>query len=168
MKKITVTLTDEAEKVFNEIMYALPKEEDGTGMCNQSEAICHALQRMDFLEEAEESHPTPEYELQLCEKCHQMTNHIADVCQKCKTPTPEISEEGILTEFEKKNNPFYPNQMKWQRELLLKLISWAITKGAKPVSKVRIGELWEKHKGKFLAIFNRADFEVFIKELNNK
>ena len=43
MKKITVTLSDEAEKVFNDIMYSLPKEEDGTGMCNQSEAISHAL-----------------------------------------------------------------------------------------------------------------------------
>ena len=50
-------------------------------------------------------------------------------------PITEISEEGILIEFEKKNNPFYPNQMKWQRESLLKLISWAITKGAKPVSE---------------------------------
>jgi hypothetical protein len=43
MKKITVTLSDEAEKVFNDIMYSLAKEEDGTGMCTQSEAINHAL-----------------------------------------------------------------------------------------------------------------------------
>lgn len=50
MKKITVTLSDDAEKVFNEIMYALPKEEDGTGMCTQSEAINYALQKMDLLE----------------------------------------------------------------------------------------------------------------------
>jgi hypothetical protein len=54
MKKITITLTDEAEKVFNDLMYSLPKEEDGTGMCNQSEAICYALQRMDFLEKQDE------------------------------------------------------------------------------------------------------------------
>ena len=43
MKKITVTLNDEAEKFFNEIMYSLPKEPDGTGMCSQSDAINYAL-----------------------------------------------------------------------------------------------------------------------------
>ena len=43
MKKITVTLSDEAEKVFNEIMYSLPKNKDGTGMCTQSDAINYAL-----------------------------------------------------------------------------------------------------------------------------
>ncbi len=44
MKKITVTLSDEAEKVFNDIMYSLPKDEEtGEGMCTQSEAINHAL-----------------------------------------------------------------------------------------------------------------------------
>ena len=43
MKKITVTLNDEAEAFFNEIMYSLAKEEDGTGMCTQSDAINYAL-----------------------------------------------------------------------------------------------------------------------------
>ena len=44
MKKITVTLSDEGEKVFNDIMYSLPKDQEtGEGMCTQSEAINHAL-----------------------------------------------------------------------------------------------------------------------------
>ena len=44
MKKITVTLSDEAERVFNDIMYSLPKDhETGEGMCTQSEAISFAL-----------------------------------------------------------------------------------------------------------------------------
>ena len=43
MKKITVTLSDEGERVFNDIMYSLPKEDDGSGMCTQSDAINHAL-----------------------------------------------------------------------------------------------------------------------------
>lgn len=50
MKKITVTLSDEAEKMFNEIMYSLPKEEDGTGMCTQSQAINYALTGLQDLE----------------------------------------------------------------------------------------------------------------------
>ena len=54
MKRITVTLTDEAEKVFNEIMYSLPKEKDGSGMCTQSDAISYALNRMWSLEQTEE------------------------------------------------------------------------------------------------------------------
>jgi len=51
MKKITVTLSDEAEAYFNEIMYSLPKEEDGTGMCTQSDAINYALMALEDLEE---------------------------------------------------------------------------------------------------------------------
>jgi hypothetical protein len=55
MKKITVTLSDESEKVFNDIMYSLAKEEDGTGMCTQSDAINHALvnyqEFLDFFQE---------------------------------------------------------------------------------------------------------------------
>ena len=43
MKKITITLSDEAEKVFNDIMYDLPHNEDGTGVCTQSDAINHSL-----------------------------------------------------------------------------------------------------------------------------
>ena len=43
MRKITVTLSDEGERVFNDIMYSLPKEDDGSGMCTQSDAINHAL-----------------------------------------------------------------------------------------------------------------------------
>ena len=54
MKKITVTLTDEAEIVFNELMYSLPKNDDGSGMCSQSSVICYALQRMNYLEQKEE------------------------------------------------------------------------------------------------------------------
>ena len=26
----------------------------------------------------------PEYELNFCEKCYQMTNHLNGICQKCK------------------------------------------------------------------------------------
>ena len=50
MKKLTIILTDEGEKVFNDLMYSLPKDEDGSGMCTQNEAINYALQRMNFLE----------------------------------------------------------------------------------------------------------------------
>ena len=32
-----------------------------------------------------------EYELDLCEKCFQMTNHLNGVCQKCKEPE-EVEE----------------------------------------------------------------------------
>ena len=57
MKKITVTLSDEVEKVFNDIMYSLPKEEDGSGTCTQSDAINHALvnyqEFVDFFEDGE-------------------------------------------------------------------------------------------------------------------
>ena len=38
MKKITITLTDEAEAFFNEIMYSLPKDlETGEVLCNYLE-----------------------------------------------------------------------------------------------------------------------------------
>jgi len=53
MKKITVTLSDEAEKYFNEIMYSLPKEDDGSGMCTQSEAINYALLYLKNFEDIE-------------------------------------------------------------------------------------------------------------------
>jgi len=59
MKKITITLSDEAEKVFNEIMYSLPKDpETGEGMCTQSDAINYALinneELIEFFEETDE------------------------------------------------------------------------------------------------------------------
>ncbi len=50
MKKITITLTDESERFFNEIIYSLPKETDGSGMCTQSEAINYALLRLQIFE----------------------------------------------------------------------------------------------------------------------
>jgi len=53
MKKITITLSDEAEKFFNE--YSLPKEEDGMGKCTQSDAINHALMNLKEFEEEHES-----------------------------------------------------------------------------------------------------------------
>jgi len=56
MKRITVTLTDEAEKVFNEIMYSLPKDEEtGEGMCTQDQAISYALVKMWEMEQKEEN-----------------------------------------------------------------------------------------------------------------
>jgi len=58
MKRITVTLTDDAERVFNEIMYSLPKEKDGSGLCTQSQAISYALNRMWSLEQTEEENDT--------------------------------------------------------------------------------------------------------------
>jgi hypothetical protein len=50
MKKITITLSKKAEKVFNEIMYSLPKEQDGSEMCKQSKAINYALESIGELE----------------------------------------------------------------------------------------------------------------------
>ena len=58
MKKITVTLTDEAEIVLNEIMYSLPKEKDGSGMCSQSDAVSYALNRMWAMEQTEQDNDT--------------------------------------------------------------------------------------------------------------
>ena len=55
MKKITITLSDEAERFFNEIMYSLPKETDGSGMCTQSEAINYALLNLSIFENIYES-----------------------------------------------------------------------------------------------------------------
>ena len=43
-KKITITLSDKAEEYFNEVMYSLPKNDDGTGMCTQNQAINHVLE----------------------------------------------------------------------------------------------------------------------------
>ena len=59
MKKITVTLSDEGEKAFNEIMYSLPKDpETGEGCCTQSDAINYALinneELIKFYEELDE------------------------------------------------------------------------------------------------------------------
>ena len=51
MKKITVTLSDKAEKQFNEIMYSLPENEDGTGMCTQSQAVNYAFECLAVFEE---------------------------------------------------------------------------------------------------------------------
>jgi hypothetical protein len=43
MKKITVTLSDEAEAYFNEILYSLPKPGTEGDLCTQSDAINYAL-----------------------------------------------------------------------------------------------------------------------------
>lgn len=50
MKTIRVTLSDDAVKVFNEIMYSLPKHEDGTGMCTQSQAVSYAFETLGLFE----------------------------------------------------------------------------------------------------------------------
>ena len=51
MKSIKITLSDKAEKVFNKIVYSLPKNEDGTGICTQSQAINYALESIGEFEE---------------------------------------------------------------------------------------------------------------------
>lgn len=35
----------------------------------------------------------PDYELNLCRTCMQMTNHLNGVCQKCKVGAPDNTEE---------------------------------------------------------------------------
>lgn len=50
MKKIKATITDDAEKAFNEIMYSLPKNKDGTGMCTQSQAVGYAFTTIGLFE----------------------------------------------------------------------------------------------------------------------
>jgi hypothetical protein len=55
MKKITVTLSDNAEKVFNEIMYSLPKHEDGSGMCTQNQAVSYAFETIGLFEKEMET-----------------------------------------------------------------------------------------------------------------
>ena len=50
MKRITVKLTKKAEKAFNEIMYSLPKDNYGTGMCTQSQAVSYALECVGLFE----------------------------------------------------------------------------------------------------------------------
>ena len=34
----------------------------------------------------------PDYQLDYCDKCNQMTNHLMMVCQKCKATKGEIDE----------------------------------------------------------------------------
>lgn len=54
MKKITVTLSDKAEKYFNEVMYSLPKNADGTGICSQSQAINESLETLSDFERTQD------------------------------------------------------------------------------------------------------------------
>lgn len=49
--KITVTLTGKAEKMYNEIMYSLPENEDGSGMCTQSQAVNYAFKELALFEQ---------------------------------------------------------------------------------------------------------------------
>ena len=69
MKKITVTLNDEAEAYFHELMYSLPKNEDGSGMCSQSDAINYALIGIKVIEEITE-------ELDLCDECNEKAEEL--------------------------------------------------------------------------------------------
>ena len=55
MKRITVELTEEAEKAFNEIMYSLPKNTDGSGTCTQSQAVSYALECVGLFEKTKET-----------------------------------------------------------------------------------------------------------------
>ena len=50
MKKITVTLSDKAEKYFNDVAYSL---DNGDGkVATQSEVISHCLEELQMFEEA--------------------------------------------------------------------------------------------------------------------
>lgn len=49
-KKITITLSDKAEKYFNELMYSLPGK-NGEGLCTQSEAINESLETLSDFED---------------------------------------------------------------------------------------------------------------------
>jgi len=61
---------------------------------------------------------TSEYNLQLCEKCNQMTNHLNGICQKCDTSDKE--QEIIMnTTFE------IPT---WQKEFLAEKVLNAFDK----------------------------------------
>jgi len=69
MKKITVTLNDEAERFFNEIMYALPKPGTEGDLCTQSDAINHALISLSEMEEHYEN-------LKLCPNCEEQSDKL--------------------------------------------------------------------------------------------
>lgn len=51
MKKITVLLSEKANQQLNEILYSLPKNNDGSGLCTQSAAINYCLESMKDFED---------------------------------------------------------------------------------------------------------------------
>jgi len=69
MKKITVTLNDEAERFFNEIMYSLPKPGTEGDLCTQSDAINHALISLSEMEDYIEK-------MNLCKTCEELSDKI--------------------------------------------------------------------------------------------
>jgi hypothetical protein len=145
MKKITITLTDKAEEVFNEIMYALPREEDGTGMCTQSQAICHALEMMWEYEQAE-----------------QATERANSPNEIQMTMARELINAKInIKKFDPESSKYKCAQSRAQ--LLEKLLFESPTH--EPMSDERIDELWTKNRGSYNVIFNRRDFGIFLKEL---
>lgn len=112
-------------------------------------------------------------ELYKCEECNWIGSRPQDIgCPKCHSemvythhPTPSISEgeniEDVLKRLTKKNGLINTILELLQQNGID--ITQALSKAAKPMSEE---ELWEKHKGKYSVIFNRADFGKFLKELN--
>lgn len=52
--------------------------------------------------------PAHNYELKLCKKCGQMTNHLLDICQKHKPKTPTYNT--IIKEEKKVRKPWHRTQ----------------------------------------------------------
>ena len=46
--------------------------------------------------EVSEGVTEPDFELDFCEKCFQMTNHLRAVCQKCKRIIPYVPPEDRI------------------------------------------------------------------------
>ena len=75
MKKITVTLSDKAEKYFNDIMYSLPRHADGSGMCTQSQAINYTLVSLQAAEKKWEAEKDQEPEITEKELWEEYSEH---------------------------------------------------------------------------------------------
>jgi hypothetical protein len=103
-KTIRITLSDEAEKQFNEIMYALPKNEDGSGICTQSQAINHALIELAEFEKFTDGQQPSFWVAQLSEPqpCGGCGNDDpAKLCIGCFHPFPllKMTATGILQQM---------------------------------------------------------------------
>ena len=49
---------------------------------------------------------------------------LQDISELDQSPQQGVSEAVLLDKFEKENNPFYPNSMRWRKEMLLRLVKF--------------------------------------------
>ena len=91
---------------------------------------------------------------------------VDQITSLCSGGVNELNNIKIDAAFRLHISPIDTKSSTWD-----KACKWTKDQLSHPTPKIsekRINELWEKHKGEFLAIFNRTDFETFIKELNNE